>query len=621
MTNSSAKGPRIVFYIIAVFLPVFILLLLESALRLADYGRVYPLFVQAKGIPDYLTPNPELIKRYFHRPELAPTVSPDTLLFRQHKADDSFRIVIQGGSTAAGFPFGRFAAPTGMLQTRLKRLYPEKDIEIISTAMASVNSYALLDMVKEIIEIQPDLVMIYAGHNEYLGVMGVGSVYAGKGGRGANLLYLKLKEIRIFQLLQQGYYAIFSPSETETISQATGKSHTLMAKVAKEKNIPFNSPLYRSGIEQFAGNLKMILSQYQAAGIPVMLSTLAANEADQRPFSSSGDIDLGPLTQALAKGTINQAIAMGEALVQKNPNSADAHFYLAKSLQSANQTNQDNQAQRALKHFTLANDLDLLRFRAPSEFNTIIRKLAPNYGAILVDAQAFIRQNNQSGFIDGGVMYEHLHPNQRGYFLLAEAFVQQLVAGKYLADKANDVSSEQAWQDIPLSEVDRIYGDFKIKKLTSDYPFTETPAATNIQFQSSGTFESTTAEKRIRGEAWLSIQQRLLSHYQKQHKLPEAAKIAGVLFDALPHRGQIASVAALLYRDIQDFGMAVYYARKASGLEPQNLSYKMTLAQLYYRNQQLNKAITILQQVLSIEPSHQKAKFYLTQLSQSVGKD
>ena len=41
--------------------------------------------------------------------------------------------------------------------------------------MAAVNSYVLLDFVDEILDVDPDAVLIYAGHNEYLGVFGVAS--------------------------------------------------------------------------------------------------------------------------------------------------------------------------------------------------------------------------------------------------------------------------------------------------------------------------------------------------------------------------------------------------------------------------------------------------------------
>ena len=45
--------------------------------------------------------------------------------------------------------------------------------------MSAVSSYTLLDFSDEIVDYQPDAILIYAGHNEYLGILGVGSVLAG----------------------------------------------------------------------------------------------------------------------------------------------------------------------------------------------------------------------------------------------------------------------------------------------------------------------------------------------------------------------------------------------------------------------------------------------------------
>ena len=89
---------------------------------------------------------------------------------------ETLRIIVQGGSTAAGWPYGFGASLAGMLQQRLQATLPRRNIEVITTAMTAVNSYTLMDFAEEIIAQQPDAVLIYAGHNEYLGVLGVGSL-------------------------------------------------------------------------------------------------------------------------------------------------------------------------------------------------------------------------------------------------------------------------------------------------------------------------------------------------------------------------------------------------------------------------------------------------------------
>lgn len=188
---------RPLFYIIALLLPLLMLLLAELGLRMAGYGSSYPLFIPSQQAPGYLEPNPAIMQRYF-APAQAPRLSMDTQLIRQEKAPGSLRIVVQGGSTAAGFPYGRFGSIQAMLSQLLKQHYPERDIEVINTAMAAVNSYSLLDFQPDILALKPDMVLIYAGHNEFLGILGAGSALNPAGGRATSLLLLKLRQYACF---------------------------------------------------------------------------------------------------------------------------------------------------------------------------------------------------------------------------------------------------------------------------------------------------------------------------------------------------------------------------------------------------------------------------------------
>jgi len=190
--------------------------------------------------------------------------------------------------------------------------------------MSAVNSYTLLDFVDEITALKPDLILIYAGHNEYLGIMGVGSAFAAKSGRLATLLSLKLKNFKLYQLLQ---YLLFSVQNQQKNDVS---DRTLMSKIAKKKNIVFDSPLFKAGIEQFTDNLDLILAKYQQQQIPVMIATLVSNEKDQPPFASS----------ASTNGHISAMDSYKKAL---------------KTLKSGNKI-----AARAL--FQMARDNDTLRF-------------------------------------------------------------------------------------------------------------------------------------------------------------------------------------------------------------------------------------------------------------------
>ncbi len=156
-------------------MPLLVFGVAEVALRTAGIGALEPLFVPVPQATGYLQPNPAVVQRFFPDPRDAPDVSIDTTWFPEQKLPGTLRIFVQGESSAAGFPYGRWASPAALLQQRLQRAYPDREVEVIGTGMAAVTSYVLLDVADEIIAMQPDAVVVYTGHNEYLGIGGVGS--------------------------------------------------------------------------------------------------------------------------------------------------------------------------------------------------------------------------------------------------------------------------------------------------------------------------------------------------------------------------------------------------------------------------------------------------------------
>ena len=573
MSKHFAK--QLSFYLILIAIPFILLFALELSLRVASFGYEYPLFIEKptdnKQAPVYLQPNPNIINRYFSDQKLAPNVSPDTVYFKKEKNKKSFRIFIQGGSTAAGFPYGRWGSLQGMIEQRFKRLYPNKEIEIINTAMAAVNSYTLLDFVDEIIEQQPDLVLIYAGHNEYLGIMGVGSAFAAKGGRLATLLHLKLKNWRIYQLLQRAYYLVFSSNE-----QPKKTNQTLMSQVAKEKEIELNSDLYQQGVEQFTGNMSLILQKYKNAGVPVVLGNLVSNELAQVPFSSIDSVDWQVIKNSLHKDKALAEVTRLNNLLSIEK-SAEHYYQLALNLQLL------GRFVEAKHYFILAKDYDLLRFRAPSEFSLILKALAKKHGADWVDVQAVFNENSLNGIVGSKLVLEHLHPTVEGYFLLAEAYVD-LIAKQEMIDTPTLYASNKARADIPVSIIGSLYGEFVIEKLMNDFPFTSSmnQGKANVDLPTSRKFEKQALIKRIDQIDWLSIQKELLVKYQQRNEVAEAAKIAGNISTAMIDNHKASYIAGQLYQRLKDWQLASYYHKKALKNQNENVQYLLALAQDYF---------------------------------------
>lgn len=586
------RSRKVLFYTIALMIPLALLLLAELLLRQTSLYQRYPLVVPVATMPGYVQANPALINRYVATPQQAPQVSPDTQYFLAEKTAGQQRIVFIGGSSAAGFPYGRWGAPAAMLQQRLKRLYPEQNIEVINLAMAAINSYTLLDISDEVIALTPDLVLVYAGHNEYLGILGVGSAFAGQYSHGTKLLYLKLRKLALFQSLQ-GLYASFSkPASFQA-------DRTMMAQIARHTEIRQGTALFDAGIAQFDANMGLLLSKYQAAGIPVLLSTIASNEADQPPFVSAQPALVNP-----DKAQLQQALATQADV-------ASWHFQLAGLYR------QDGEANQALAHYQLAREHDLLRFRAPLAINTTLARLSSDFNLPLVDAEALLRRQSLDGIIGKQLMLEHLHPNQLGYFWLAEAFLPAVQQQLGLNQAESDaITPGQALADIPLTEVDLALAEFKVRQLTADYPFVASPQ--QVSFALSNNPYTELARARSNGLSWLEASQRLVTLYQQQGRISDAAKVAGLLADALPTESHLAFVAGQLYFDSQQLALASRYQRLAVALAPDNTDYRLMLARSYYYQQQLQQALEQVEKILARQPDHPVALRQQRQLQQQL---
>ena len=98
----------------------------------------------------------------------------------------------------AGFPYIYTAIPSHLLKVRLQQVMLQYNIEVINVGLAAVNSYTVLDFINELVDYHPDAFVVYLGHNEFYGALGIGSTeYLGKS-RTLVDFYVKLHSYRNF---------------------------------------------------------------------------------------------------------------------------------------------------------------------------------------------------------------------------------------------------------------------------------------------------------------------------------------------------------------------------------------------------------------------------------------
>ncbi len=599
------------FRFILIAIPFLFFILIELGLRLGGFGHSYPLFITDPSQPGFNVVNPDVIKRYFAKPEMAPPVKIESTYFTQQKRPDALRVVVQGESTTAGYPYGLGASLAGMLQQRLQHQYPDRYVEVIQTAMAAVNSYTLLDFSSEILKIQPDLVVIYAGHNEYVGVMGVGSAYANHN-RALTLLMLKLKDLRIYQALQRMYISI----KTQPADTDKNDTRTLMAKVAREKNIEIGSPLYQQGLEQFKGNMELLLARYRHAGIPVYVGTVASNLRDHSPFNSPNDDPTlqGMLDQVAAQ--LHSGIESGAAQVAAteltsqlaNRTNALAAYRLGQLFDVAKDYEQ------AKAWYIKARDWDQLRFRAPSEINNIIRQLAKEDNVFLVDSEQKLIDHSSQGIIGKELMLEHLHPNVEGYFWLADSYFQVLLNNLPLEPKKPRVDVALARQQIPVLPAEDYTARASIEKLLADYPFSATPRA--VRQIPVTNWHDQLGKDMLDGRLnWLQMVQKTLHGYQRENNIAGTATAALLMTEAMPNDTNVNYFAGTVLIQAQRLGEAIRVLQRVIRGEPKSINAHLALAHARILSGNIREGLVLLDQVLVLDPKNQTALSVKQQLA------
>jgi tetratricopeptide (TPR) repeat protein len=560
--------------LVTVLLPFVLLGAAELVLRATGIGRLEPLFIPVTGQPGFLQPNPDAIRRFFPDPARAPDVSIDTTWFAARKPEGQLRIFVQGESSAAGFPYGRWASPAALLQQRLQRAYPDREVEVVNTAMAAVTSYVLLDFADEIIAQRPDAVVIYTGHNEYLGIGGVGSSLVGSRSPALSRGILQLRRLHLYRALERAVAPMLGPDQ-DPLANPGG---TLMARVAKERSIPLDSPLFRQGEAQFRGNLDRLLAKYQAAGVPVFIGTLASNLRDQPPF-------------------VNDPAAGAD--------SAQARFDAAREFDRAGRTAD------ALREYVAAKDRDALRFRAPESFDAVIRDVAKARGATVVDVRGALAAAARDGIVGADLMLEHVHPNVEGYFRLASAYFPALVA--WAGPPGVQVDDATARRELPVTEIDRLAGEYRVLLLKNDWPFV--PQKRSVTLPTPANRIEELAQAWFAGRlSWADTMQNAVTHYEQTGNAAESARTAVNLADAFVTSDTSQYIAGRLLLRAGQPERAMRYLNRAVALNGSVPDFRLSLAEAYARTGQPERSIATLEAILQADPNDERAKYWLQEM-------
>ncbi len=604
---------RKIFYFIMVLAPILFFVLLELCLRFFNYGADYKQWVESPNGQwlsehgKYLILNPEIARKYFHTLKHIPVSNEEA--FDKVKKGNAFRVFVLGESSGAGFPYEPNGSFSRYLKDRLSLAYPDSRIEVINCSMTAISSYTLRNLIPGILEEKPDLILIYAGHNEYYGALGAGSVESLGNFRPLVNFTISLEKYRTYQLMRNalGWIGGIVSGGKET------SSGTMMEEMVRDKYIPYKSVVYEKGLSQFEGNMADILEMIKKADVPVIIGTLACNLKDQPPFVSDSSTGYPAAERIYEEGK--------SALSQKNFADADSLFRRAR-------------------------DLDELRFRAPGGMNDIIHDLGQKYEIPILDIDSAFDASSPDHITGNNLMVDHLHPTLHGYQLMGKLFFDKMERVKYLPDTKprnlpDGVQDSLVLSNFPFSRLDSVIAEYKIIVLKNNWPFANNAMGFSYPdfIRPATAVDSLAAQFVEQKVSWKN------DHLFAAQKDIDGGNLNGflsemnVLIDQYPYMTDYYKLAAQTLIRMQNFQTARDYLQKACEIEPdayvtkwlgiigiydhqldsaglflnQSLAFDNGDAQVWLNlaaicsNTDKNKSLQLVDEALALDPNYKEA--------------
>ena len=376
--------------------------------RLVDLGELsFFSEITVKGEPSI-----KIISKYGY--------SGNTTIFTKQKPAGVYRVFVLGGSAAAGWPHPETERFSTYMDTCLAHIYPHKNIEIINCSAHGFASYRVHEVFHQLIDYQPDAVIVWSGNNEFL-----------ENQRFTTSTFHQIvnglsKQIRIVQVVKNAL-------PTKQLSGDKIKVANSFWKKAQQESLELcsNPELAEKVRQVYHQSMDGIAREAADNNIEVLLFAVPVNLRDWQPTVShfnlngsdsvrwansceSGRLALNAINYIAAVAHFNKTISMDSL-------HAMSHFYLAKSLEGLNDTT------LALQEYLLAKDLDYNPFRAISDFNSSVRQIADLYANVtLFDAERYFQQVAHKGIPGFDLFLDYVHPTREGNMLLASKLSESI---------------------------------------------------------------------------------------------------------------------------------------------------------------------------------------------------
>jgi tetratricopeptide (TPR) repeat protein len=365
---------------------------------------------------------------------------------------DAFRIFCVGGSTTYGRPYDDTTSFCGWLRELLPLADPSRRWEIINAGGVSYASYRVALLMEELVDYDPDLFIVFSGHNEFLerrtypqiiatprAVRGVGAVAA---------------KTRVWTVVSAAVQAVKGGPAAPVASAdlLDAEVRTLLDDAVGPRAYSRDDELADKALQHFRFNLARMVEIASSAGAATMLVTPASNLRDSRPFKSEHRDGLteselarfnGLVDEARrqrAEGRLEDSLGSIAAAAAIDPRHAQLAFLEGRLLWEAGRWSEARSA------FERARDEDICPLRALGRAASIVREVAADLGVPVVDFEELADRWAEHAVPGADLFLDHVHPTIEVHRRLAAEIVEAL------AD-AGVLELGPGWNEAAVAEV------------------------------------------------------------------------------------------------------------------------------------------------------------------------
>jgi Flp pilus assembly protein TadD len=476
--------------------------------------------------------------------------------FLAKKGKNVTRIFCIGGSTTYGRPYNDLTSFSGWLRRFLPLVDPNRNWEVINSGGISYASYRVARLMEELENYEPDLFIIYSGHNEFLE------------SRTYDKLLKVPKFVRNIASLasRTRVYTVLSDFINKPDEVLNTEVTALLDQSVGPEDYHRDDAKRNAILEDYKTSLMRMTHIGERSGAKLILVTPASNIKDFSPFKTEPSDHLSDLETSkvetlkheLIKALENEdnvrANTIANEALSIDDRDPELIYFHAKALYALGEL---EQARAEFKH---SRDEDVCPLRALTPIRKIVTDVAQTENTGFVDYVGIIKEHSTDGIPGSEYFLDHVHPTIEGNRLLALSIIEEML-------KKGMASKSETWNEDVIA------------KITNEF--------------------NNSLDEKTHAVALKNLSKVLMWGGKNE----EAKRLNDLASAMLPEDGEAQAQEGILLWRAGDKEGALVHLRKAVQLSPLNPVLHHKLGILLSELNQLTEARAALEEAIRLDPT------------------